>query len=72
MVDLDPALFHHLLELAVADRAGDMPANAPQHYAAGPPIQPNICDKSRSLTFAPAGGWSHHPTTSIQGCDILI
>ncbi|KAF2988977.1 hypothetical protein MJC1_03937 [Methylocystis sp. MJC1] len=29
MVDLDPALFHHLLELPITDRVGDIPADAP-------------------------------------------
>ena len=30
MVDLDAPFFHHLLELTVADRIGDVPAHAPE------------------------------------------
>jgi hypothetical protein len=32
MVDLDAALFHHFLELPIADRIGHIPADAPQDY----------------------------------------
>jgi len=32
MVDLDAALLHHLPELSIADRVGDMPAHAPQDH----------------------------------------
>jgi hypothetical protein len=30
MLDLDASFFHHLLELAVADRVRDIPAHAPE------------------------------------------
>jgi hypothetical protein len=30
MIDLDPTIFHHLLELAVADRIRHIPPHAPQ------------------------------------------
>jgi hypothetical protein len=32
MVDLDAALFHHFLELPIADRIGHIPADAPKDY----------------------------------------
>ena len=32
MVDLDAALFHHFLELPIADRIGHIPADAPQDH----------------------------------------
>jgi hypothetical protein len=32
MVDLDAALFHHFLELPIADRIGHTPADALQDY----------------------------------------
>src|SRR5208283_2569550 len=32
MVNLDASLFHHLLELPVADRVGDIPPDAPQDH----------------------------------------
>jgi hypothetical protein len=32
MVDLDAALFHHLLEFSIADRIGDIPPDTPQNH----------------------------------------
>ena len=32
MVDLDAALFHHLLEFSIADRIGDIPADTPKDH----------------------------------------